>query len=259
MPPENMFQVLDEDGQSHGSAALSEYTNYAILPECPLNYYLGIQATDTSAFDMLMGAALARARTLRQKNPRMAARIYTACHPGDAELIGEYAAYGFQNDDAVMRMRRIFLDSERGMLPNPPVGCQIAQVALDRAGDEGALLARINGHAVIAQPPSWLKGLMQEPFFIALGMWQDDRLLGEMILTAYGSQGSIQALYTVPDARRRGIASAMIAQAGRILLDHGVRSLIADVWQRNRPANALFQAMGFDSKEAMLLYPGMAL
>ncbi|MDR0898590.1 MAG: GNAT family N-acetyltransferase, partial [Oscillospiraceae bacterium] len=229
MPPENMFQVLD-DGQPCGYAALSEYTNYAILPECPLNFYLTIQAADTRVFDMLMGAALARARSLRQKNPRMPARIYTACQPGDAERLKEYTAYGFADDDAVMRMRRIFLDSERGMLPNPPVGCQIAEVALDRVADEGALLARINAHSVIAQPPGWLKGLMQEPFFIALGMWQDNRLLGEMILTAYSSQGSIQAIYTLPDARRRGIASALVAEAGRILLNHGVRSLVADVW-----------------------------
>ncbi|MDR0930032.1 MAG: GNAT family N-acetyltransferase, partial [Oscillospiraceae bacterium] len=230
MPPENMFQAMDDEGQPCGSAALVEYTNYAILPECPLNYFLSIQATDTRAFDQLMGAALARARALRQKNPRMAARIYARCHPGDAARLQEFTAYGFLNDDAVVRMRRIFLDSERGMLPNPPVGCQIAEVALDRVADEGALLTRINAHSVIAQQPNWLKGLMQEPFFTALGMWQDNRLLGEMILTAYSSQGSIQAIYTLPDARRRGIASALVAEAGRILLNHGVRSLVADVW-----------------------------
>ncbi|MDR0897601.1 MAG: GNAT family N-acetyltransferase, partial [Oscillospiraceae bacterium] len=68
-----------------------------------------------------------------------------------------------------------------------------------------------------------------------------------------------QAIYTLPDARRRGIASALVAEAGRILLNHGVRSLVADVWQRNRPANALFQSMGFDSREPTLLYPGMML
>jgi GNAT superfamily N-acetyltransferase len=259
MPPENMFQALDDEGQPCGSAALVEYINYAILPECPLNFYLSIQATDMRAFDQLMGAALARARSLRKNNPRMPARIYARCHPGDAERLRELTAYGFQNDDAVVRMRRIFLDSERGMLPNAPVGCQIAPVALDRPGDESALLSRINSYSVIANQPNWLKGLMQEPFFIALGMWQDNRLLGEMILTAYETQGTIQALYTVPDARRRGIASAMLAQAGRILLDYGVRSLVADVWQRNRPATALFQAMGFDNREAVLLYPGMAL
>ena len=48
-----------------------------------------------------------------------------------------------------------------------------------------------------------------------------------------------------------------LAEAGRILLENGIRSLSAEVWRRNRAAMGLFEAMRFESVAPTILYPGV--
>ena len=185
MPLENAFRVLDEGGVTCGSAAVVEYINHALLPERPLNYYISINAHNQRAFDMLMGAAVARSLVLRRRNARMPARIYAPCPPFDAKSLRDFLDFGFQNDDAVIRMRHILTAGDH--LPNPPVGCALAPVMLEEAADYDALLTRLNAYSAVAHGPEWLARLRQEPLFAVCGVWQEERLLGELVLTGYGA------------------------------------------------------------------------
>ena len=257
VPFENAFHVQDETGMKCGSAAVVEYINHAILPERPLNYYISISAENERAFDMLMGAVLARAIALRHRRPGLPARVYTPCKPYDAQLLRAFQEYGFQNDDAIFRMRRILSDTDKHA--NPPVGCAVAPVALENDGDADDLLNRVNAYSVTARSLDWLTRLQQEQMFHVFGVWQEERLLGEMVLSAYGAEGRVEMLYTRPEFRRRGIATALMAYAGRLLFQSGIRSLNAEVWRRNDKAMSLFETLRFESVSAVLLYPGMDL
>lgn len=255
--PQNVFHVLDEAGLRLGSASVVEYVNETLLPERPLNYYVNIKAQEERAFDMLLGAVMARALDLRRYQPAMPARIYAPCRPNDTQLLRNLQMFGFQNDDAEIRMRRILhLDD---VIPKPPVGCVIAPVVIEDAVDSEGLLRRINQYSLTARSANWLASLQEEPLFTVFGVWQDNRLLGEMILTAYGAEGRIEMLYTRPEYRDRGVAKALIGFAGDMLMQDGIRSLNAEVWRRNIPAMTLFQAMHFDSVQPVILYPGIDL
>lgn len=257
VPPENAFQVLDESGAKCGSGVVVEYVNHILLPDRPLNYYISINALTERAFDMLIGAVLARSMELRTRNPKLPARIYAPCRPHDANLLRNLQAFGFKNDDAVIRMRRILSDAMRPV--NPPVGCAISPTVLAAEQDFDGLLGRVNAYSVIANSRDWLTRLRQEQLFAAFGVWQQARLLGEVILTAYGAEGRIETLYTRPEFRRRGVAMALLSHAGQILLHNGIRSLNAEVWRRNRPAMSLFQTARFESVSPTILYPGIDL
>lgn len=257
VPLENTFHVLDESGMKCGNAAVIEYVNHAVLPERPLNYYISINAASERAFDMLIGAALARSMELRLRNPSLPARIYAPCKPHDTESLRNLQSFGFQNDDAIIRMRRILSGSER--VPNPPVGCAVAPVLLEDSEDCEGLLRRVNAYSITAQSADWLARLRQEQLFFVFGVWQEQRLLGEMILTAYGVEGRVEMIYTRPEYRRRGVATSLLAHAGQVLLQNGLRSLNAEVWRRNQPAMSLFQASRFESISPTMLYPGIDL
>ena len=190
MPLENAFRVLDEGGVTCGSAAVVEYINHALLPERPLNYYISINAHNQRAFDMLMGAAVARSLVLRRRNARMPARIYAPCPPFDAKSLRDFLDFGFQNDDAVIRMRHILTAGDH--LPNPPVGCALAPVMLEEAADYDALLTRLNAYSAVAHGPEWLARLRQEPLFAVCGVWQEERLLGELVLTGADALTSVE-------------------------------------------------------------------
>lgn len=257
VPPENAFQVLDESGAKCGSGAVVEYINHTLLPEQPLNYYISINAQTERAFDTLIGATLARSIEMRWRNPKLRARIYAPCKPYDNDLLRNLQAFGFQNDDAIIRMRRILSDSERPV--NPPVGCSIAPSVLASQQDFDGLLGRVNAYSVIANSPGWLTRLQHEQLFAVFGVWQQARLLGELILTAYGAEGRIEMLYTRPEFRRRGVATALISYAGQMLLHNGIRSLNAEAWRRIRPAMSLLETMRFESVAPTILYPGINL
>lgn len=257
VPRENAFLVLDEGGMKLGSSTVIEYFNDTILPERPLNYYVTINAMEERAFDMLMGASLARAMDLHAYQPHIPARIYLPCRPNDTELLRLLQTFGFQNDDGEIRMRRILNAADR--VPMPPVGCVIAPVLLEDQTDAEGLLARINKNSVIAKSIGWIERLQQEQSFGVFGVWQESRLLGEIVLTSYGTEGRIEFLYTKPECRNRGVAISLIAHAGDLMLRAGIRTLNAEVWKRNIPAMTLFQATSFDSVSPIILYPGIDL
>lgn len=239
-----------------GRASVTEYINEILLADRPLNYYLNISAMSERAFDMLMGAVLARSLHLRMyQPPRMPARIYMPCRPNDVELLHVLAGFGFQNDDGEIGMRRILNPNDR--IPMPPVGCKIAPVILENEQDYEGLLQRVNQYSLTTKTMDWVVHLQQEQMFTVYGVWQDSRLLGELVLTAYGTEGRIEFIYTSQHAQRRGVATSLIAHAGDVLLRSGIRSANAVVWKRNIKAMTLFQAMGYDSVSPIILYPGI--
>ena len=257
IPRENAFQVLDDMNIQCGSAAVVEYINHTILPERPLNFYISVTASTERAFDMLMGASLARSIQLRWRYPDLRARIYAPCKPHDAQALRTFEDFGFQNDDAIIRMRRILSEMDKPV--GAPVGCSIAPIALNAEGDLSGLLSRINAYSVMERSMDWLMRLQQDQIFTVFGVWQEARLLGELVLTAYGAEGRVEMLYTRPEYRRRGVATALLAHAGQILLQNGIRSLNAEVWRRNQRAMRLFETTRFDSVSAIVLYPGINL
>lgn len=257
VPRENAFQVTDETGLKMGSATVVEFINEDILPERPLNYYVSISAMDERALDILMGAVRARAMEMRSYNAHMAARLYVACRPSDQAFMRDLQQYGFDMGDAEIRMRKILHAS--GRMPGPPVGCVVAPVELEDEVDMRGVLDRSNEYAVTAKPFEWLSRLQGEQYFAVYGVWQDMSLLGQMILTAYGTEGWVQSIYTETGYRKRGVATAMLAHAERVLMDKGVKTINAQVWRRNTRAMSLFQSMKYDSVEPITLYPGVDL
>lgn len=257
VPDENAFLVLDEAGLKLGSATVVEFINEAVLTDRPLNYYVNVSAVEPRAFDMLVGAVLARSKMLRQMFPDLAARIYIPCRPNDTSFLRSLQAFGFQNDDAEIRMRKILNASER--IPMPPVGCEIAPVVLEDEEDAQSFLKRVNQYSVTSKSMRWLSRMYDEQLFTVYGCWQEKRLLGELVLTGYGTEGRVEFVYTRPEYRNRGVAVSLIAHASDVLLREHYRTISAEVWRRNEKAISLFQTMHFDSISPVILYPGINL
>ncbi len=253
-PRENIFIATDDSGQRCGHAAVVEYVNHAVLPGRPLNYYLILEGF-SRARDMLFGAAYTRAMLLRKRKPNMAARIYSPCSPRDPERLMFLSQNGFVNDDAELIVRWILHEDQ--YVPKAPVGCQIVQTSLADSYECEALLDRLNPYSTTVHTLEWLSRARQDTVFAALAMVEDDRILGEIVLSGYGAEGRVHMLYTVPQYRRRGVAGALLGSARALLLKHDMRCMTAQVWQRNASALALFETMGFSQVGQAVLYPGI--
>ncbi|HVP92324.1 MAG TPA: GNAT family N-acetyltransferase [Acidobacteriota bacterium] len=80
-------------------------------------------------------------------------------------------------------------------------------------------------------------------FFI--GAFEDDRLIGAVIITCDMRKGWINRLAVDPDYRKHGVAKILVAESEKILRKHGIRIFCALVNDDNAASQALFKKCGY--------------
>ena len=104
---------MDErTGEQLGACVIISEWKATLYPNRPHQIRLEFEGGKDAA-DALLGAALARARTLcaERKEP---SRIYARLNPDDAEMLKRLKSYGFKDNDGVVRMRAELPRADRG-------------------------------------------------------------------------------------------------------------------------------------------------
>jgi len=83
-----------------------------------------------------------------------------------------------------------------------------------------------------------------EPDFF-LGAFENDDLIGTVIVTFDRRRGWINRLAVDPNHRRRGAAKALIAESEKILRNRGVRVFCCLIEGHNEPSRELFKKCGY--------------
>jgi ribosomal protein S18 acetylase RimI-like enzyme len=88
---------------------------------------------------------------------------------------------------------------------------------------------------------------------IALVAEEDDGVVGTVYAnTASKDFGYVFGLYTRPDARRRGVARALMRAIASVLHEEGRRYVVLSVDTPNEKARALYERLGFEDAARML-------
>ena len=64
----------------------------------------------------------------------------------------------------------------------------------------------------------------------------------------------LEGIYVVPEARRKGVAAALVAAVTRWALDVGCRELASDALLENQASHAVHRALGFQETERVVFF-----
>lgn len=78
-----------------------------------------------------------------------------------------------------------------------------------------------------------------------LGAFEDNRLIGTVIISCDLRKGWINRLAVDPDYRHRGIAKALIAESEKVLRKYGIRIFCVLIEDYNSTSKKLFKECGY--------------
>ena len=81
--------------------------------------------------------------------------------------------------------------------------------------------------------------------FRSLALSEDGRVLGYLFFTAVLDEGGVDNIAVHPEARRQGIASALLDTFHRYGREHGLVSLFLEVRASNQNAFSLYDKLGY--------------
>ncbi|MEM3463974.1 MAG: GNAT family N-acetyltransferase [Candidatus Bathyarchaeia archaeon] len=97
------------------------------------------------------------------------------------------------------------------------------------------------------------KQMQANPEFF-LGAFEDNHLVGSVIVSCDMRKGWINRLVVDPNHRRCGIAKALIAEAEKTLRKRGVQIFCALIEEDNAESRGLFQKCGYVERRDVLYF-----
>lgn len=252
LAPENVFFVADNANATVAQGYLVQTYHPYLFPDRPINLYLNL-ASKGPGLDMLMGALLARAVQLRQQTPNLKARVFAQVGMQDASMLSFYQESGFLPDDALDVVHITAPNAK----PMAPMGYELGQVPLGQVLEQTAFLMRMNTYRLDVLQQPMLQRYMAMPHFAALYLSRGPEIVGEIAFAGTGDTAHLIGLYVMRNYRRLGLAKTLIAAGMRMLGEHGVANIEADVIRRNLAQCRLAQSCGATFVRTACLYPGI--
>lgn len=250
---ENSFLAVDDLETPMGTLSVTLRMNEELMPERPLELMLTVHGKAAAA-DALLGAGLSRGMYLAQQ-AGVPARIYSPCQPGENQKLELLLGLGFENNDALARMRRRVV----GGLSIARLGAGMAYVE-DRLDDEterAFFLEREEKLFKRENAAERLEKLERMNGFRRLLAVDRGGLVGELLMYETGTTGVIAQVYTAPAHRRRQVAMFLLERARQCFYQDRMQEAIADVRLRMCGAVALFSSAGYRQSEVVCHYPGI--
>ena len=85
-----------------------------------------------------------------------------------------------------------------------------------------------------------------------LGAFEDNSLVGTVIISCDMRRGWINRLAVDPDCRHRGIAKALITESEKILRKHGIKIFCALIADYNEASTELFKECGYIEQRGII-------
>lgn len=253
VPAENYFTVKG-GGETLATAFVIPQKLPLLYPERPLRIFFNIEGKSAGR-DAAFGAVLGRCQSICEST-RLPAHIYTELRPDETEALNYYQAAGF---DMRETLTTVYCQGLKTGVELPKGSdIRILPVPLTDGG-ENEFLSRLNQYILRPVQIKELQVYRSFPVFLALGLWVNGRLAGEVLCYGKEQQAKLIALYIHPDFRRHGLAKYFLNEAMVRLYNEGIRVFRGDVLPTKPEHVAMANAFQCYGAEVISYYPGKDL
>lgn len=254
LPAEDVFIVVDDMGAELGKGYIIYLYQPHLYPDCPLNLYFNIDCQPVARY-MLFGALIARARQLRDFNPNVPARVYTNISPTDARIKEFYVHNGFSCTDT----ENLLLLEAPAHGSRLPMSCAVSATSLRTPEEQMALIARMQQNDLTYVSPETLNEMMRMPHFLALSLYRNTDLIGEILASGQGDSCEINAVYVEQSNRGQHMGTFLVHRAMDILATEGVTHFTTRVMSRSQPQCRLMERFNATVQGVYTIYPSLPL
>ena len=243
--PEDSFVVIDDFGAEAGRGGVSARMLPRMYPQRPLSIEMSFQAEEP-ARDLLFGALSARAERLRAQEGAPAARFFTRCALRDEARKAYFLRMGFDDYDGVELFALDVGKNAPDRRTFPPLGTEIVRADLSTRPRRELFVSYLAAAGAPEHAPEWLEDRMRGEVFLALAIYMGRDTVSQLLVTGDRREAVLDMVHTAPKWRGKGAATALMAEACRLLNEQGVPWLIARAERRNAAASRLFRRCAFD-------------
>ena len=79
-----------------------------------------------------------------------------------------------------------------------PMSCAVAPVPLNTPEEQNAFIYRLVMNDITFMDVNYLQGLMRMPHFLALGLYRNTELIGEIVMAGEGESCELISMYITP-------------------------------------------------------------
>lgn len=108
--------------------------------------------------------------------------------------------------------------------------------------------------AQAADPDRWAQGLARDPYGRVVGLAEAALRRDYVNGTDSSPVAFLEGVFVVPDARRRGVARALVAWVEGWGRARGCRELASDALLDNDASHAMHRALGFEETERVVFF-----
>ena len=248
---EDVFIIRDDEGSRQLAECLISEQRSEYYPR-KYRVMLDIN-TNREAFDLIIGASLARAKELCGKSDTDA-RIYAECDAGDVEYIKMLRQYSFDSGDALLRMDMTIPAYISAKLPD---WCSRIDDNLSDFTERRLFLDR--WLSVFGTPLGIerLDDITSKDGFRRIMCVDKQGMAGEVICWLESARGIIGFVFTAERCRDMNIAQTLVKLANIYLRDSGAVTVRANVPDALPYAVNTFSKAGFSRTKELKRYPGI--
>ena len=225
--------------------------NAQMYPAQPLRVRIRLQG---AIEDQMTGALLGRAREICTE-AKIPARIYVSCGAENKALVDYLAAFGFRDNDGLVRMRCALNDPD--VIGKLPAGCVMVHDHLELPEEREFFLQRYNDLYGTEHDMVWLDAYTDREDFMRILAVAPTGLVNETIVWREGNDGVVGYTQTARRWRRRGIAKEMLQYAARYFVECGLDTMTSVVHVSVPGLLQTFESAGFHQDALLLHYPGL--